>query len=192
MDTKDLTPSESLEIITRMIRQSERRIERSFYIPYLIWGWLTLIVGVAVYLLIPMYGNKAFLAWLALPIIGVLLTILTSQKNEGGLNKIDKIIDTVWTVIGLNIFLVSIFVQPPIFTIMLLIGISQAIMGFALGVKILKVTSLIGLLVTYAYGAYFSRLLDIADETLYFSIVIFFINVIPGYYFMKKRRQSLK
>ncbi|KGN81554.1 hypothetical protein [Porphyromonas cangingivalis] len=192
MNTRDLTPSESLEVITRMIRQSERRIERKFYLPYLIWGWLTLIVGVAVYLLIPEYGVNAFFGWLALPIIGILLTVMTSRKVEGGLNKIDKIIDTAWTVIGTNVILVSFLVTPPLFIIMLLLSIAQAIAGFALGVKVLKATSMLGLVVTYAYGAYFSHHLSIADQTLYFSIVIFLINIIPGYYFMSKRRQSSK
>lgn len=191
MNARDLTPSESLEVITRMIRQSERRIERKFYLPYLIWGWLTLVVGVVVYLLIPEYGNKAFFAWFALPVIGVLLTILTSRKSEGGLNKIDKIIDTVWTVIGVNIFLVSFLVGPPLFTIMLLLGIAQAIVGFALDVKVLKINSILGLLAAYAY-VYFARYFSAADQTLYFSIEIFLTNIIPGYYFMFKRRQSSK
>lgn len=192
MNTRDLTPSESLEVITRMIRQSERRIERQFYLPYLIWGWLTLIVGVTVYLLIPEYGNSAFFAWLALPVLGILLSILTSRKVEGGLNKIDKIIDTVWTVIGVNVILSSFVALPPFFIIMLLLGIAQAIAGFALGVKVLKVTSILGLVAAYAHGAYLSRHLGVAEQILYFSIVIFVINIIPGYYFMSKRRQSSK
>ena len=162
------------------------------YLPYLIWGWLTLIVGVAVCLLIPGYGNKAFLAWLSLPVMGILLTILTLRKSEDGLNKIDKIIDTVWTVIGANVILVSFLIGPPLFLIMLLLGIAQAISGFALGVKVLKVTSILSLFATYAYGAYFSHHLSAADQTLYFSVLIFLSNIIPGYYFMFKRRQSSK
>ncbi|KGN79702.1 hypothetical protein HQ35_06760 [Porphyromonas cangingivalis] len=192
MNTRDLTPSESLEVITRMIRQSERRIEGKFYLPYLIWGWLTLIVGITVYLLIPEYGGKAFLTWWVLPVIGSLLSFLTSRKVEGGLSKIDKIIDTVWMVIGLNVFLVSFLVTPPLFSIMLLLTIAQAIVGFALDVKVLKVVSLLGLIAAYAYGSYFSHYLTAADQTLYFSIDIFLINIIPGYYFMFKRRQSSK
>ncbi|WP_152570555.1 hypothetical protein [Porphyromonas cangingivalis] len=78
MNTRDLTPSESLEVIIRMIRKCELRVERKFYFPYQKWVWLALIVGVAVYLLIPEYGVNAFFTWLALPIIGILLTIMTS------------------------------------------------------------------------------------------------------------------
>ena len=54
MEEKALNEKESLELISQMIRNTQQKLERKNGIPFLIWGYVTVIVSLTVwYMLTP-------------------------------------------------------------------------------------------------------------------------------------------
>ena len=51
MEEKRLDAQESIELITRMIRNTRRRLERHSGRPYLVWGYTTVVISLLNYTL---------------------------------------------------------------------------------------------------------------------------------------------
>ena len=58
MEDKVLTEKESLDLISQMIRNTRSRLEDNSGIPFLIWGYTTVIVAVIVWSLVTTSGNR--------------------------------------------------------------------------------------------------------------------------------------
>ena len=82
MDEKGLTGKESLELITRMIQETQNNVARYAAYPLLIWGYLTVAISIVVWAVISeyQYGEINYLWWL-LPLVAFPLTIYFSRKG---------------------------------------------------------------------------------------------------------------
>ena len=49
MEEKPLNEKESLELITQMIRNTQKKMEKGSGLPFLIWGYVTIAVSLAVW-----------------------------------------------------------------------------------------------------------------------------------------------
>lgn len=100
MKEKKLNEKESIELITRMIRNTQQNINHEGGNPFIIWGVSALIATVVVSVLLLLTKNPYMsFGWFLIPIIGY-----TWANLQGGKHKIvthiDRMLAAIWTVCG--------------------------------------------------------------------------------------------
>lgn len=142
MEDKQLTTQESLDLISKMIADTRRNFNRRGGAMFLIWGYSTIAVTAAAFVLLLTTGSySSMYVWWALPVIGGALTWLHYRKHALTVKThLDKAINYVWTVAGAAAVICSAFAfaassiagRPLInilFTIALIIGMATATTG---------------------------------------------------------------
>ena len=108
MEERKLNEKESLELITRMIQNTKDRMAENSGTPFLLWGYVTVIISLLVWFLLKETGNNNWqFLWFLLPVIAFPATLWSQRKARKMLKTyIDRVVDYVWTVFGLGAFLV--------------------------------------------------------------------------------------
>lgn len=105
MEEKRITEKESLEIITEMISKTRDRYLGDGSI-LLMWGYLTVAVTVAVWILLDATHDDMWnWLWLLIPIVGSISTpvmVRRQQSRCGVKNYSDKVISKIWSVVGFS------------------------------------------------------------------------------------------
>ncbi|MGE4308286.1 hypothetical protein [Bacteroides sp.] len=185
MEDKVLTEKESLDLISQMIRNTRSRLEDNSGIPFLIWGYTTVIVAVIVWSLVTTSGNYLWhWLWFAIPVFGGTLWLLHNMKQLNNRSRVitfvDRAISHVWMVFGIASFMISIIsfltYIPILFIVLLTMGMATAITGLIIRFKPIIFSGFIGIL--------FSPLCVIVRDTssiLIFAAIFVLMMVIPGH-----------
>ena len=185
MEDKVLTEKESLDLISQMIRNTRSRLEDNSGIPFLIWGYTTVIVAVVVWSLVTTSGNYLWhWLWFAIPVFGGTLWLLHNKKQLNNRSRVitfvDRAISHVWMVFGIASFMISIIsfltYIPILFIVLLTMGMATAITGLIIRFKPIIFSGFIGIL--------FSPLCVIVRDTssiLIFAVIFVLMMVIPGH-----------
>ena len=185
MEDKVLTEKESLDLISQMIRNTRSRLEDNSGIPFLIWGYTTVIVAVIVWSLVTTSGNYLWhWLWFAIPVFGGTLWLLHNKKQLNNRTRVitfvDRAISHVWMVFGIASFMISIIsfltYIPILFIVLLTMGMATAITGLIIRFKPIIFSGFIGIL--------FSPLCVIVRDTssiLIFAAIFVLMMVIPGH-----------
>lgn len=185
MEDKVLTEKESLDLISQMIRNTRGRLEDNSGIPFLIWGYTTVIVAVIVWFLVTRSGNYLWhWLWFAIPLFGGTLWLLHYKKQLNNRSRaitfVDRAISHVWMVFGIASFMISIIALltyiPILFIVLLTMGMATAITGLMIRFKPIIFSGFIGIL--------FSPLCVIVRDTssiLIFAAIFVLMMVIPGH-----------
>lgn len=185
MEDKVLTEKESLDLISQMIRNTRSRLEDNSGIPFLIWGYTTVIVAVIVWSLVTTSGNYLWhWLWFAIPVFGGTLWLLHNKKQLNNRSRVitfvDRTISHVWMVFGIASFMISIIsfltYIPILFIVLLTMGMATAITGLIIRFKPIIFSGFIGIL--------FSPLCVIVRDTssiLIFAAIFVLMMVIPGH-----------
>lgn len=195
MEEKQLNEKESLELIAQMIRNTQHSLEKGKGIPFLIWGYVTIAVSLAVWYLFSTTGNPQWnFLWAAIPIVGFPLMLISLKKNQSKQPKtyIDKIINYVWIVVGISAFipsLASAFMSgfPILFLAVLLISIGTTITGL--------IIKFVPLIISGFAGMFLSVLCLVLrnsyDSILVFATLFLIVQVIPGHILNWKGRKNV-
>lgn len=184
MEEKTLNPQESLEVITRMIKNTQEKWQRNAGKPSLIWGYTTIVVSLTIWVLYSLFGvttSNIQLLWLAIPVIGCLL-MMTSKKGEKGYKTIiDEVIKYIWITLGTITALVSlatfIFKSIPVlFIVVLLISIGSILTGLVSKLKVYVVTGIISVALSFL-----CFIVKPIDSCLIFAALFVLNSVIPGH-----------
>jgi hypothetical protein len=194
MEEKQLNEKESLELITQMIRNTQQRIERGNGIPFLIWGYTTVLVSLLVWFTLKSTQNYYWnLLWFLIPVIGfTAMTISMKKEKKGVTTYIDKVIMYVWIVIGIAAFIPAPAATimegfPILFIVTLLISIGTAITGLIIRFVPLIVAGFIGMFLSI-----FCLILGNAlDSVLVFAALFLIVQVIPGHILNWKGRKHV-
>ena len=185
MEDKVLTEKESLDLISQIIRNTRSRLEDNSGIPFLIWGYTTVIVAVVVWSLVTTSGNYLWhWLWFAIPVFGGTLWLLHNKKQLNNRSRVitfvDRAISHVWMVFGIASFMISIIsfltYIPILFIVLLTMGMATAITGLIIRFKPIIFSGFIGIL--------FSPLCVIVRDTssiLIFAAIFVLMMVIPGH-----------
>ncbi|MCD8573315.1 hypothetical protein [Bacteroides graminisolvens] len=185
MEDKVLTEKESLDLISQMIRNTRSRLEDNSGIPFLIWGYTTVIVAVIVWSLVTTSGNYLWhWLWFAIPVFGGTLWLSHNKKQLNNRSRVitfvDRAISHVWMVFGIASFMISIIsfltYIPILFIVLLTMGMATAITGLIIRFKPIIFSGFIGIL--------FSPLCVIVRDTssiLIFAAIFVLMMVIPGH-----------
>lgn len=191
MEEKVINEKESLEIITRMIQNTQRNMEKSNGLPFLIWGYTTILVSLVVWYFFSTTGNPDWnYLWFLIPVIGFPTMMWTIRKQEKGVKTyIDKIIGYVWIVFGIAGFTVStsaIFLWniPILFIVILMMGTGTAITGMIIRFKPLIFAGFAGMLLSYL-----CLIVKGYDSILVFALIFLVMMVIPGHILYGKGRK---
>ena len=138
-ENKEMTPQESLRLITETMNNSRKEILRRSGKHLLFWGILLTIFSLAIYLLWNASGKGAWnYLWFAMPVIGMPATLLLN-RNAAPIpdSLISKMLGGVWSAYG--VFAVcaaalACFVVPLniTVTIILLFSFAESISGIIL------------------------------------------------------------
>lgn len=202
-ETKTLDAQESLELITRMIRNTRSRLERHSGRPFLIWGYVTVAVSLLNYAL-NVAGADPFwsLSWFLIPIVGYLLMrLFPEKKGSEPRTEIDRIVGALWAVCSLA--LIPIFAlallhglsyRPSLFALITLVmAIGTAATGLIVRSKVYAVAGCLGMAGAMLFALYDFLLARLADagtdvgaallnnEILIFAALFVVMMVIPGH-----------
>ncbi|HEY5590459.1 MAG TPA: hypothetical protein VIK55_05525 [Paludibacter sp.] len=182
MEEKKLTEKESLELISQMIRNTRLRLEQGNGIPFLIWGYTTFFVSLVVNYLITKTGNYQYnWLWFAIPVIGSVGMFISKKNNpKKSMNYVDRIIASIWTVIGIAVFSIALsafFVRIPVLSLMLLLmGIGTALTGMVIKFKPVIVSGFIGMA-----SCAIPFVIKGSEQMIVFGFIFLIMMVIPGH-----------
>jgi hypothetical protein len=193
MEEKQLTEKESIELISQMIRNSQQKLESSDGRPFLVYGYLTVLISSTIYYLISSTGNYMFhWLWFLLPVLGTTTLALTKGKESQEQfvkTYIDRIINSIWTVIGAAALMTGVgafIVQLPVLQIIvLLMAIGTTLTGAAIKYKLLIISGILGMaspVLLFLVGG--------LEQILAFGAIFLVMMVIPGHILRYQNRKG--
>lgn len=192
MEEKGLTGKESLELITRMIQETQNNVARYAAYPLLIWGYLTVVISIVVWTVIFKYQYLAiqYLWWL-LPLVAFPLTIYFSRKGgkRGVVTYMDRITSQIWCLYGGVGFLLSIFafIRPVdiYFLIPLLMGMGVALSGCVIKYRPMVAAGCVGIALSFLL-----LFIHDVDRLLIFAAIFVVMMIIPGHLLNRKMKKE--
>lgn len=202
MEEKQLDARESIELITRMIRNTRQRLERNAGRPFLVWGYTTVAISLLNYALNIAGADPAWsLTWFLIPLLGVvLMRLFPTRKSTEPRTEIDRIVNALWLVCSLAlipIFILALFhghsYRPSLFALITLVmSIGTASTGLIVRSKVYTVAGLLGMAGTAALALWDFTLKQLArtqevdcfmlnNEILIFAAIFVVMMVIPGH-----------
>jgi hypothetical protein len=185
--SNELSASQSLDLISRMIHEAKGRVqENSFY--FLLWGWVTLIGNLGVFALTRMEYPHPYLMWvITIPawIVSVVWGI-RQRRSAKTATHFGRISAALWVSLGVVIFTLVAFGGKVNFQLNPIILLVSAIPTFTSGV-ILKFRPLVIGGIIFWISAIASFLVVLEFQPLIGALAIAFGYLIPGYLLKNKR-----
>lgn len=143
MNTNELSPEKSLQLISGMIAKCRKDFEKNSGTPMNIWGITVTAVSIVIWLLLRESGNGLWnLLWFAIPAIGYPLSyiIIGRKAEKRAKNFLNEAIGHVWQIFGICSMLLAsltcLFFNEalPVLTslIILILGFSTTVTGMFL------------------------------------------------------------
>ena len=195
MESNELNPEKSLQIISEAVRRSRREFEKNAGTPLIIWGMSILLLSLVVWFVWKSTNNPAWnFLWFSTIIMWIIFSIIDKKKEKKVMTKnfLEEIIGYVWISYGifaigisavsciifninsnLEIYFSSAFL---VLIIGILLGFSAMITGLLvknLWIVIAGIINGLGTPIAFCF-------LDGADMTLLISIASLITLLIPG------------
>lgn len=193
MEEKIMNEKESLEFISQMISNTQQRFQKHNALPFLVFGYATVLVSVVVWCLLSTTHLPQWnLLWLSIPVIGYgAMRLLSSKSKRRRVTFVDKAIMYVWMVIGICMILMSLltfFISIPIlFEVVLLMGIAVTLTGLLAKLKIITVA---GILSVLSSGLILFTVVEGVNIVLLFGAIFFVLMVIPGHILYSQKEEK--
>lgn len=194
MEDKKISEKESLELIARMIKETQQNVARYAAYPLLIWGYTTVAVTIAIWFAFQeTHSYKVNYLWLALPAIAAPLNYYfrSKEKERGTKTYMDRITTQIWMVFGLTAwglscaaFAIRINI---LFLIPLLMGMACTLTGCVIKYKPLIIAGTIGTVLSFL-----QLFITGVNQLWVFAAIFIIMMIIPGHILNKKTKQCLK
>ena len=196
MEKTHLTEAQSLELITSMINDSRSRLARNSGTPFLIWGYTT--IAVSLFNALVLYSGWSYAwawSWFALPVIGWIGMLLFNKHEPSARNYIDRIVSTIWVVIGLSfawLFIAAVIFGCSIsFLTVVIMGIGTVLTGCVIKHRTTTICGWAAMGASLLFPAIYyvaksGGVGSFADfwiwgELVFFAIIFLVMMVIPGH-----------
>lgn len=195
METNELNPEKSLQIISEAIRKSRREFEKNAGTPLIIWGVTILLLSLTVWLVWKSTNNPAWnFLWFSTIIFWIIFSVVEKKKEQKVKTKnfLGEIIGYVWIAYGIFAVGLSLVLILPLYAdatflikelsyiltwiIVVLLGFSATITGLIVKNNWIVAAGIINGLCTPIAFYY----LNGADMTLLISIASLITLLIPG------------
>jgi len=174
----EMTPAESISIITQMINESKDSFKHhSFY--FLLWGWLMIAAALGEYYLLSIDFKFHFLTWILFSTIGGVVTgIKAANAKTNRKTFADRVMTYVWSGFGITmiISLVALIPANPNSFVLLLVGLVTFITG---GVTQFKGFIIGG--IVFWLAAIISFQVDLQSSLIIYSLAMFLGYIVPAY-----------
>lgn len=197
MEEKQLNEKESLELIARMIQNTQRKFEKVHALPFLVFGYMAVVSSLAVWYALKTTQDPLWnFLWLSIPVLGYpILYLLRKNRPKMVRTYIDNSVNYVWLVCGVTVIAASFiptfhYKIPILFIVLLLMSIATAITGAITKMRLILASGILGIVASFLMVSYVGTILNGLDQILYFGAVFLVMMVIPGhilYYKGKKR-----
>lgn len=185
LQDKPLNEKESMELITRMIRNTQHRLERGTGIPMLIWGYATVFITILVWAARTFLEDYRFnYLWYLIPVIGITGMLIRKKRPKAVRTYIDKVVGYIWIVLGGTGFFLSVisfwsvfWTLPILFIVIIIMGMGSTLTGLVIDFKPGVIGGLTGLFISIVQVLFESY--DIRMFSFAFAFVV--ISVIPGH-----------
>ncbi|MDR1408347.1 MAG: hypothetical protein LBJ23_09930 [Tannerella sp.] len=189
-----LNEKESIELIARMIRNTQRGLARGAGTPMLLWGYATLAATAAVWLAARLTADDRWnYLWFMIPLIGLPGMLFCRKRTPGVHTYIDRVIRYVWFVLGTTGFMLSMlsiassmWALPILFIIILIMGMGSVLTGLVIEFKPMIIGGTAGMLVSIPH--YLVSGYDI--KMLTFALAFAAMYIIPGHILNRKARNA--
>lgn len=203
MENKKFTEQESLALIAEMIRQSKENMEVGRGNLFLLYGYFTPALSVALYLLTSCTGNPAWAwGWLLMFAVRPVCLFFERRNPPEVVSYTNRCIKNVWCIMG-ALFLISFlclsafaFWQPTAMPIMLPLSLLYASIGVSITGIMLKerwitLLPLTGVcMALYMLNGLFSGLGPLLEWYLWFGVSFIVIMAVPGHILNRKSAKS--
>lgn len=183
MEEKTINEKESLEIISKMIANTREKVKKNAGLPFLTWGYTTVIVSLVIWYLITNTGDYHWhFLWFAIVALGWPLSIFTRKKEKSGFTTfIDRVVGKIWLVFAIVVILCSVMAffvikMPILFLVLLLMSMAVALTGFVIKFNIAVGFGIFGILSSFLF-----LFIGGSNQILLFAAVFFVMMVIPGH-----------
>lgn len=118
METNEMTPEKSLQIINDAIEKSRKDFEKNAGTPMIFWGSVVLVFSIVVWIMLSLTGNPQWnFLWFGIPVIGYLLYsfLFKGICKNGGKSFISRSVGQIWIAYGIFATVLSAvfaFIQP--------------------------------------------------------------------------------
>lgn len=193
MKTDELTPEQSIAIIRDMVAQTRKNLERGGGKDLLVFGYVSLFVTVAVYLLLIYTLNPLYSwGWFAIPVIGYPISYL-AHRGEPKTGRVKTYIDIavwrIWRVVGVGCMVVPFImffgvtgpVILPIEAMLLSIGVTLT--GLTINFKALTAMGVVAGVITLLLFAF----TGFEYQVPLFASLFLVAMIIPGHILNCKR-----
>ena len=185
MEERKISEKESLELISRMIQNTQRKMEQGAGTPMLIWGGATVLTTLIVWFLVRSTINYYWnYLWFLIPLFGCIGMLLKKKRFNGPKTFIDKMIIYIWAVLGGTGFVISclsilniMWPFPILFVIILIMGIGTVLTGLVAEFKPFVIGGVIGMIIgiiQYLVSTYDLKMLT-------FALAFIVMMIIPGF-----------
>ena len=194
METREMTPVKSLQIINEAIEKSRRDFEQNAGTPMILWGAVVMAFSLAVCIMLKLTGNLSWnFLWFGIPVLGWPLSvfILKGKRRNGGKSFISRTIGQIWISYGIFATVLStVFaLMAPQFTgyiTAVLLGFAATMTGFILKNNFITIGGFItGIGCTIAL--FFT---SIEFTPLFFTVASILNLIVPG--IMMNKKANLK
>ncbi len=136
----ELNEQKSLQLIEDMIKKAKDQYSDNGFL-YLLWGWLVLLASLSHYFLLQSEADKPYLAWLLMPLGGVISAVYAMQAQKKSYHKTytDDVMKYTWMAflftLGIVLFSMNKLQEYTYPMVILLYGIPTFISGGVLKFK---------------------------------------------------------
>lgn len=194
MKENPLNEKESLDLIARMIQNTQGRLEQGTGAPMLIWGYTTVVTTIIVWLTVKQTLNYHYnYLWFLIPVVGSICMFLRKRRPKGVRTYIDQVVGYIWIVLGVTGFLLSMvsilsaaWNLPILFIIIIIMGMGSTLTGLVTDFKPMVVGGVLGLIISILH--YLIPGYDVKMLTFAFAFVVMYI--IPGHILNYKAKKA--
>ncbi len=188
-----MTSEESLELISRMLRNAQERFVRGLGTPFILSGYLTAAMSLAVWYLLKTTGDERWnFLWFAIPVIILAWVLLQSAKTPKTTTFFDRAVGQVWIITGACCTLVSLYAFfyrpfPVMMVVSLLLFAGEAITGGILRLRYVQTIGIIGILLSFGIP-----FIGGINQILIFPVLLLLAMVIPGHIMNAQARKMVQ
>lgn len=184
METNEMTPEQSLQVISDAIAKSRRDFEKNAGTPLVLWGCVVTLFSIVVWILLKVSGNVNWnFLWFGVPVVGWPLSsiLLKGKCAKGGNSFISRSLGEIWIAYGVFATVLSavfafLHLEFIGYFTAILLGFASTITGLVLKNRFITAGGFItGLGCTIAFF-----IVQKNDVTLFFAAAALLNLIIPG------------
>ncbi len=190
-----MTSEESLELISRMLRNAQERFVRGMGTPFIFFGYLTAAMSLAVWCLLKTTGDFYWnYLWFAIPVAAVIWGLFhLATKPKPVTTFFDRAVGQVWMIMGACCSLVPLYVIlfdkyfPVLMVVSLMMFAGEAITGGILRLRYVQIMGIIGILLSFVIP-----FIGGIDQIFVLMVISLLVMVIPGHIMNAQAWQAIQ